>query len=101
MNIAEILKYCSKGTKLYSLVEGEVTLEAVNDTELYSIQVLRKDGLRNVYTSGGLLFANNLNGDCVLVPSKTQRDWKKFRLPIKPGDVMMKCNGSSAFISKV
>ena len=29
MNIAEILKYCPKGTKLYSLVDGEVTLEGV------------------------------------------------------------------------
>ena len=29
MNIAEILKHCPKGTKLYSLVHGEVTLEEV------------------------------------------------------------------------
>lgn len=99
MNIVEMLKYCPKGTKLYSLVEGEVTLETVKDAELYSIQVLRKDGLRNVYTSGGLLFANNLNGDCILFPSKTQRDWNKFKLPIKKGDIMMDINSKCPFIA--
>lgn len=29
MNIAEILKYCPKGTKLYSTVHGEVTLDYI------------------------------------------------------------------------
>ena len=98
-NIAEILKYCPKGTKLYSLVKGDVTLEIVNDDGLYPIVILRKDGRNSAYTSEGLLFANNLNGDCVLFPSKTQRDWSKFKLPVKRGDIMMKYNGTSPFIS--
>lgn len=100
MNIVEILKYCPKGTKLYSLVEGEVTLETVKDTELYSIEVLRKDGVSSAYTRDGLFFAkNNLNGDCVLFPSKEQRDWNKFRLPVKRGDIMMSIDGKCPFIA--
>lgn len=100
MNIAKILKYCPKGTKLYSLVDGEVTLETVKDTELYSIEVLRKDGVSSAYTRDGLFFAkNNLNGDCVLFPSKTQRDWNKFKLPIKKGDIMMDINSECPFIA--
>lgn len=100
MNIAEMLKYCPKGTRLYSLVEGEVTLETVKDTELYSIEVLRKDGISSAYTRDGLFFAkNNLNGDCVLFPSKEQRDWNKFRLPVKRGDIMMSIDGKCPFIA--
>lgn len=98
-NIAEILKYCPKGTKLYSLVEGDVTLEIVNDDGLYPIVILRKDGRNSAYTSEGLLFANNLNGDCVLFPSKDQRDWSKFKLPVKRGDIMMGTAGACPFIA--
>lgn len=35
MNIAEILKYCPKGTKLYSTVFGEVTLDEVDIHDIY------------------------------------------------------------------
>lgn len=88
MNIAEILKYYPKGTKLYSLVDGEVTLEAVESFEQYPIKVSLNDSRVNHYTKDGLLFVN-YDGECVLFPSKKQRDWKKFRLPVKDGDIMM------------
>lgn len=100
MNIVEILKYCPKGTKLYSLIDGEVTLGKIESPKVvqYPIEVIISDYQTNYYTKDGL-YSISHPGECVLFPSKTQRDWKKFRLPIKPGDVMMKCNGSSAFIS--
>lgn len=40
MNIAEILKYCPKGTKLYSTVVGEVTLDKIDKDEKYPMIVL-------------------------------------------------------------
>lgn len=43
MNIAEILRKCPKGTKLYSLVDGEVTLENVSNTGQYRIEVSVND----------------------------------------------------------
>lgn len=85
MNIAEILKQCPKDTKLYSTAFGEVELI-------------------NVYPSAGTILVRNINnthftfynngsytlhGECVLFPSKDQRDWNKFRLPVKDGDIMM------------
>lgn len=97
MNIAEILKYCPKGTKLYSLVHGEVTLKEIKSTGTYSIKVTLNDKLSTCYTKDGLFFTEY--GDCVLFPSKTQRDWSKFRIPIKRGDIMMKIDGSSPFIA--
>lgn len=97
MNIAEILKYCPKGTKLYSLVHGEVTLEEIKSDVTYPIKVTLNDKLSTYYTKDGLFFTEY--GDCVLFPSKTQRDWSKFRIPIKRGDIMMKIDGSSPFIA--
>lgn len=79
MNIAEILKKCPKGTKLYSLVDGEVTLKNVFEIGPYPIGVAMDDGTIKYYTTDGLHFTNQRkNGECVLFPSKDQRDWSKF-----------------------
>lgn len=41
MNIAEILRHCPKGTKLYSTIFGEVTLDKINTYEAHPIIVYR------------------------------------------------------------
>ena len=74
MNIAEILKYCPKGTKLYSLVNGEVILNKVNTNDLYPIEVFTKYGSSTRFTKDGLYLINAFNGECVLFSSKDQRD---------------------------
>lgn len=100
MNIAEILEYCPKGTKLYSLIDGEVTLERVENYKgvQYPIEVTTNNHLSNYYTKDGL-FSINRPGECILFPSKDQRDWSKFKLPVKRGDIMMRYNGTFPFIS--
>lgn len=80
MNIAEILKHCPKGTKLYSLVDGEVSLQNICNTGQYRIEVSVNDWTSTHFTEDGKLFANRPNGECVLFPSKEQRDWNKFRV---------------------
>lgn len=99
MNIAEILKYCPKGTKLYSLVDGEVTLKSVDDIGPCPISVEVKDGTHKYYTRYGL-FTSRSGGECVLFPSKEQRDWSKFRIPFKAGDIVMMEDGGTPFIFK-
>ncbi len=95
MNIAEILKYCSKGTKLYSTAFGEVELINIAPlTKLITVQ--------NIYNSHLTFYSDGsyaLSGECVLFPSKDQRDWSKFRLPVKRGDIMMKIDGNYPFIA--
>lgn len=98
-NIAEILKYCPKGTKLYSLIDGEVTLKSVNIAEKYPIETVTNDFRSNYYTKDGLFFSGYPNGECLLFPSKDQRDWNKFRIPIKKGDIMTDINGYCPFIA--
>ena len=98
MNIAEILEYCPKDTKLYSLVNGEVTLRRIEDPEClqYPIEVITNNHKSDFYTKDGLYTPF---GECVLFPSIDQRDWSKFRIPVKKGDIMMKYDGSCPFIA--
>lgn len=87
MNIAEILKYCHKGTKLYSTVFGEVEFSKINPDDIIVINV--KDNGSRVFLRNG---SYSKYGECVLFPSKDMRDWSKFRLPVKRGDIMMSDN---------
>lgn len=94
MNIAEILKYCNKGTKLYSTIFGDVYFQRVLDE--YLIEVTSNCGAIHQFFPNGNY---SLQGECVLFPSKDQRDWSKFRLPLKRGDIMMKADGTIPFIA--
>lgn len=82
LNLVEILKDCPKGTKLYSTTVGEVEFEDVLDNFKHPIIVRIDDELVQSFTSDGRMF-NEYDGECVLFPSKEQRDWSKFK-PKKP-----------------
>lgn len=84
MNVAEMLKYCPKGTKLYSTVFGEVKFSEVYPDSM--IAVLITDNCKRTFRKDGSYYEY---GECVLFPSKTQKDWNEFRLPVKRGDIMM------------
>ena len=97
MNIAKILKYCPKGTKLYSPAYGEVKfIEIVNPIKI-RIEIPKSfiNNIKHVSNNGNIA----VGGECMLFPSKEQRDWNKFRLPIKRGDIMMNYDGSCPFIA--
>lgn len=84
LNLVEILKDCPKGTKLYSPIFGDVEFIRVNqnDDVYYPIEIkLSDDSINSVTTDGRL--CEYYNGECVLFPSKEQRDWSKFK-PSKP-----------------
>lgn len=78
MNIAEILRMCPKGTKLYSPVFGEVELAEVDYDEDYPITCITENGVYKIFTSDGMLYCNYPDAECMLFPSKEQRDWSKF-----------------------
>ena len=98
MNIVKILKYCPKGTKLYSTIFGEVTFELVSSDETYPIKVKNLDDETCKFTEEGK-YLSPYKGECTLFPSKEQRDWNEFRLPIKRGDIMMVIDGTIPFIA--
>ena len=81
LNLVEILKDCPKGTKLYSPVFGEVEFESINDI-IGPIVVTTNTGNAECFTADGKM-RTYYNGECLLFPSKEQRDWSKFK-PKKP-----------------
>ena len=78
LNLVEILKDCPKGTKLYSTIYGEVELDKIDIYSNHPIRVLFNNE-DDSFTEDGRLFFN-CNGECVLFPSKDQRDWSKFKI---------------------
>lgn len=85
LDLVEILKNCPVGTKLYSTVHGEVLLNSVieADTE-YPIKISHIRGDAEFARNGK--YYNEYGGECVLFPSKDQRDWSKFKVPVEKFD---------------
>lgn len=83
LNLVEILKDCPEGTKLYSPVYGDVELYQVISKEGdYPINVMLSNATINTFTKDGRISAE-YDGECMIFPSKDQRDWSKFN-PKKP-----------------
>ena len=88
INIAEILKDYPKGTKLYSPLCGECELHMIdNDTITCSFS-------KNLYHISFDIYGHyNVpaykNSECLLFPSKENRDWSTFQRPFKDGDVVV------------
>ena len=80
IDLTKILKNCSNGTKLYSSVHGEVEFQKSNFSFTYPILVKLTNGIIESFTPNGKLF-NHYDGECILFPSKDQRDWSKFTAP--------------------
>lgn len=100
-NIAKILKYCPQGIKLYSPICGDCTLENIDLGETYSIEVIScSNDIHQLFTSKGTFLDDQKDVECLLFPSKDQRDWDKFRIPVKRGDIMMFEDKSAVFIVK-
>lgn len=88
MNLVEILKKCPKGIELYSVIHGVVIFDFVDESKLYPIHcTIKNTGGEEVFTLDGR-YINNYWGECVLFPSKDNRDWSTFIIPVelKVGD---------------
>ena len=86
LDLVEILKDCPSGMKLYSPYCGEVELDSVcEDCADYPIMV-RYDGRLISFTRDGRLYTEFPDGECALFPAKNQRDWSKFKAPVKKFD---------------
>lgn len=83
INLCEILKDCPKGTKLYSPLFGEVAFCGIEENGVWPIRVkFHNDDLvvESLFIKDGRHY-NYLHGECLLLPSKDQRDWSKFTAP--------------------
>lgn len=90
INIAEILKDCPKGMKLYSPIYGEIELLKVNSNYTYPINITIGIDSTGTFTSDGRLYEQYHSAECILFPSSEMRDWSKF---FKRGDVVYSKTG--------
>lgn len=103
IDIAEILKDCPAGTKLYSPTYGYVYLKSVdfrkvidgNDYIEIGIKVELKNTVSYIqcFNEYGKIPGSEYS-ECMLFPSKDQRDWSKF---VKPHTAPFEINRMHGF----
>lgn len=100
INVAEKLKDCPKGTKLYSPLFGEVELVRI-DMENHRFSIIVKVSEYGIpysvvtFTAEGKWYDAE-QSECLLFPSKDNRDWNKFNLSVntlKPFDKVLVRDG--------
>lgn len=80
IDLTKILKDCPEGTKLYSTIYGEVEFQKVEEESNYPIVCVTIAGNNCDVTADGRYY-DAFDGECILFPSKDQRDWSKFTAP--------------------
>ena len=81
IDLTTILKGCPKGTEFYSSFYGKVTFLGIRNDKYFPIEMIyypNPGHLERVYFTKEGKGWYNCNGECVLFPSKEQRDWSKF-----------------------
>lgn len=79
IDLTEILENCPKGFELYSPICGSCEFDGFNFKNV--VRVTHKDGSFYTFTKKGYLYDGYDDAECLLFPSKDQRDWSKFTAP--------------------
>ena len=82
LDLVEILKDCPKGKVLYSPMLGEVLFYSIDQQDdVCPIDVTDIEN-RIVYSfcKDGRYMSDALDGECLLFPSKEERNWSKFKV---------------------
>lgn len=83
LDLTKILEGCPEGTKLYSTVNGEVIFQKVASFSCdYPITATaynkNKNSTKKACFAKDGRYMLDYEGECILFPSRTQRDWSKF-----------------------
>lgn len=97
INIAEILRDCPKGTRLYSPLFGKCELIGVDNSKYpIAIKAQRIDGaISKGIMKDGRYFDGYEDAECSLYPSVKMRCWDKF---FKRGDVLVDSDLETAVV---
>lgn len=77
INLVDILRDCPKGTKFYTPIWGEVSFRKLLEDKIYAISINTCSGNTCLTKEGYYLPIND--AECIIFPSKDQRDWSKFK----------------------
>ena len=84
IDLTKILKDCPKGTKFYTSIWGEVTFIEIKKDQNCMYPICIDTNTSSSYTNlskDGRYLINRTGTECILFPSKEQRDWSKFTAP--------------------
>ena len=88
LNLAEILKDCPEGTKLYSPIFGDVEFCCVRDAgHAVMIVVMAFPNTPKTFYTDGRYNTYYSDSECTLFPSKDNRDWSTFKVEKPKFDV--------------
>ena len=96
IDLTQILKCCPEGTKFWSMLDEEVEFVDI-DGDCINFRATKTNEATFYYNDGK---AYRGRGECVLFPSKEQRDWSKFvptwivRVTLHPFDKVLVRVGS-------
>ena len=77
IDLTKILEGCPKGIDFYHTVYGTVLFNSIDLDSEYPIRFIVGKNQVNSVTKSGLAISD-YKGECILFPSKDQRDWSKF-----------------------
>ena len=80
IDLTKILKDCPKGWEFFTPICGEVKFSFIKEFLEYPIN-MRFGELRINFSKEGFYFAGREGAECLIFPSKDQRDWSKFTAP--------------------
>ena len=81
LNLVEILKDCPEGTEFYHAGYGRVWFYCIDLNLNYPIRLSLSDEIfDNLGVTSRGTISKYHNGECLLFPSKDQRDWSKFKV---------------------
>ena len=78
IDLVKTLEGCPRGTKFYTTVYGEASLVCIVSKDEYPIKLLLHESCVNVSLTKKGTYSIYHDGECLLFPSKDQRDWSKF-----------------------
>lgn len=81
IDLTKILKDCPEGTTFYTPVWGEVSfVEILEHNGVYYFRFDTAIGSLSL-TKEGCFLDKDYDTECIIFPSKDQRDWSKFKAP--------------------
>lgn len=79
LDLTKILEGCPKGTEFYHAGFGRVWFAGIDLDSDYPIRLsLNNDPCDNTFLTKKGTVNVQYDGECILFPSRTQRDWSKF-----------------------
>ena len=79
IDLTKILKDCPTGFEFHSSIHGKVIFHEIDEYDWdYPIHCKDYKGDYITFSKKGYLLTKYSDVECVLVPSKEQRDWNKF-----------------------